>query len=64
MGGGLVSGSMLAQKAKQFDDGLYAAVELAAQQGAGPFAGKAAMLRAVAGRVASDADGPARAIRP
>ena len=26
--GGLVSGSMLAQKAKQFDDGLYAAFKL------------------------------------
>src|SRR5437764_1328798 len=41
-GDGLVSGSMLAQKAKQFDDGLYAAVELAAQAGAGTFAGKTA----------------------
>ena len=45
LGDGLVSGSLLAQKAKQFDDGLYAAVELAAQQGAGTFAGKAALLR-------------------
>ena len=42
---------MLAQKAKQFDDGLYAAVELAAQQGSGTFAGKAPMLRAVAARL-------------
>lgn len=46
--GGIVSGSILAQKAKQFDDGLYAAVELAAQAGAGRFAGKSAMLQAVA----------------
>lgn len=38
------SASVLAQKAKQFDDGLYAAVELAAQQGAGMFAGKASLL--------------------
>jgi hypothetical protein len=41
---GFVSASMLAQKAKQFDDGLYAAVDLAAQQGAGAFEGKAALL--------------------
>jgi hypothetical protein len=45
---GFVSASMLAQKAKQFDDGLYAAVELAAEQGAGRFAGKASLLRNVA----------------
>jgi hypothetical protein len=45
---GFVSASMLAQKAKQFDDGLYAAVELAAQQGAGSFEGKAALLRRLA----------------
>ena len=43
-----VSASVLAQKAKQFDDGLYAAVELAAQQGAGRFPGKAALLRSLA----------------
>lgn len=41
---GFVSASALAQKAKQFDDGLYAAIELAAERGAGPFAGKTAML--------------------
>lgn len=46
--GGLVSASMLAQKAKQFDDGLYAAVDLAAQQGAGDFEGKAAFLARLA----------------
>lgn len=42
-----VSASVLAQKAKQFDDGLYAAVELAAEKGTGQFSGKAAMLRSV-----------------
>ncbi len=46
--GGFVSASVLAQKAKQFDDGLYAAVEQAAQNGAGSFAGKDAMLKRVA----------------
>ena len=45
---GFVSASVLAQKAKQFDDGLYAAVELAAQNGAGSFAGKTSMLRTLA----------------
>ena len=49
---GMVPAGLLAQKAKQFDDGLYAAVELAAEQGAGTFAGKAAMLRAVAAPIA------------
>jgi hypothetical protein len=39
--GSFVSASVLAQKAKQFDDALYASVELAAQAG-----GKAAFLRA------------------
>ena len=33
---GEISAAMLLLKAKQFDDGLYAAVELAAQQGRGP----------------------------
>ncbi|MEN6319187.1 MAG: hypothetical protein ABFD82_10590 [Syntrophaceae bacterium] len=42
-----ISASVLAQKAKQFDDGLYAAVEFAAQQGAGKFAGKASLLSSV-----------------
>ena len=36
---GTVSYAILAQKCKQFDDGLYAAVELAAEQGSGEFAG-------------------------
>jgi hypothetical protein len=43
---------MLAQKAKQFDDGLYAAVDLAAQQGAGSFEGKAALLLRLADAMA------------
>lgn len=38
------SASMLAYKAKQFDDGLYAAVELAAQYGAGKYPGKKSLL--------------------
>ena len=41
----IVSASMLAQKAKQFDDGLYAAVDLAAQEGCGRFRGKATLFR-------------------
>jgi hypothetical protein len=45
LGPGFVPASALMQKAKQFDDGLYAAVELAAQAGAGSFAGKAALLQ-------------------
>ena len=40
-----VSASMLAFKAKQFDDGLYAAVDLAAQHGAGKYPGKIALLK-------------------
>ena len=42
-----LSAALLAQKAKQFDDGLVAAVELAAEQGLGRFPGKAALLRTV-----------------
>jgi len=43
----IVSGSLLAQKAKQFDDGLYAAVDMAANSGAGLFGGKATLLRSL-----------------
>jgi len=43
-GEGFVSTGILMAKAKQFDDGLYAAVELAAQEGAGDFAGKKVLL--------------------
>ena len=39
-----LSASVLAQKAKIFDDGLYAAVEIAAQNGLGQHAGKASLL--------------------
>jgi len=56
---GFVAAAVLAQKAKQFDDGLYAAVDVAAQQGAGSFAGKAKLLaaltRALAGLKHGDA---------
>jgi len=48
---GFVAATILVQKAKQFDDGLYAAVELAAQRGAGAFAGKASLVRAVLDRL-------------
>ncbi|MCE9582666.1 MAG: hypothetical protein K8T20_09255 [Planctomycetes bacterium] len=49
---GFVSGSVLAAKAKAFDDGLIAAVELAMQAGAGTFAGKSAFLAAVSAKFA------------
>lgn len=39
-----MSAAVLAQKAKLFDDGLYAAVDLALQQGAGRQTGKVAIL--------------------
>lgn len=48
MNGSFISASVLSQKAKQFDDGLYAAIELAAQNGLGKFQGKGALLQAVA----------------
>jgi hypothetical protein len=52
---GFISAGALLQKAKQFDDGLYAAAELAAQQGAGRFAGKWTLLPAVAAATADTA---------
>ncbi len=52
---GLVSGSVLAQKVKQFDDGLYAAVDLAAEAGAGRFRGKSSLLRVLARALSSGA---------
>jgi hypothetical protein len=57
--GEIVSAAALALKAKQFDDGLYAAVELAAQNGAGNYPGKVFLLKAMAQRLAepSPADG-------
>jgi hypothetical protein len=51
---GLISGSVLAQKAKQFDDGLYAAVDLAAQAGVGRFRGKSSLLEALARALTSE----------
>jgi hypothetical protein len=42
-----VSAALLAQKSKVFDDGLYAAVELAAQEGCGRHRGKAWLLTSV-----------------
>ena len=45
---GPVSAATLLMKAKQFDDGLVAAVELAVQNGAGHFAAKATLLRSLA----------------
>jgi len=53
-----VSAGTLLLKAKQFDDGLFAAAEIAAQQGAGRFSGKAALLRSLAATLADD-EGPA-----
>lgn len=51
-GSAFVSAAVLAQKGKQFDDGLYAAVELALQQGAGAFRGKRWLLEGVARELA------------
>jgi len=51
----IVSASQLAQKAKIFDDGLYAAVDLAAQQGLGSLLGKKALLRRLLARLAPHA---------
>lgn len=56
-GGGPVSAAALLLKAKQVEDGVLAAVELAAQNGAGRFPGKAGLLRALAG-----GDGPGAAL--
>jgi hypothetical protein len=50
---GPVSAATLLLKAKQFDDGLYAAVDLAAQQGAGRFTGKVTLLRSLAQTLAA-----------
>lgn len=53
-----LSASVLAQKAKQFDDGLYASIELAARRGAGRFVGKAMLLASLAKRLAGSAGPP------
>jgi hypothetical protein len=56
---GPVSAATLLLEAKQFDDGLYAAVELAAQHGAGRFAGKASLLRSLAAALPAARDAAA-----
>jgi hypothetical protein len=56
-----ISASVLAQKGKQFDDGLYAAIELVAEQGLGRFPGKAQLLRDL---VRALADSPAPPSQP
>lgn len=48
---GLCSASVLAQKAKQFDDGLYAAVELAVEEGGARFDWKRELIDALARRL-------------
>lgn len=58
-GSRFTSAALLAIKAKQVDDGIYAAVELAAQRGAGTFKGKYALLHEVLARVSGG--GTARA---
>jgi hypothetical protein len=45
--GGMTSVALLGLKAKQFDDGLYAAVELAVSQGLGRFPARGAWLTTV-----------------
>jgi hypothetical protein len=52
----------LALKAKQFDDGLYAAVEMAADSGLGPFPAKKNFLLRLLQALGSDSDRSAAAI--
>jgi len=54
---GPVSAATLLLKAKHFDDRLHAAVELAAQHGAGRFPGKASLLRSLASTLNTDPPG-------
>jgi hypothetical protein len=56
-----VAAAMLVQKAKQVDDGLCAAVDLAAQRGAGAFPGKGPLLESLASRLAERGDADAAA---
>ncbi len=49
--GQFASAAVLIQKAKQFDDGLYATVELAMQDGLGPITGKRQWLARLAAAV-------------
>lgn len=55
--GQFASAAVLIQKAKQFDDGLYAAVELAVQDGLGPVTGKRAWLARLAAKVNAEQGG-------
>ncbi|APR75755.1 Hypothetical protein A7982_01101 [Minicystis rosea] len=55
----MVSAALLAHKAKQIDDGLYAAVELSADAGAGKLRGKAALLAGLVERLAKAKPEPA-----
>jgi hypothetical protein len=55
----MVSMALLAHKAKQFDDGLYAAVELAAGKGAGHLTGKEVLLAGLATQLAGGPAEPA-----
>lgn len=55
---GFASAAALLQKAKQFDDGLYAAVEIAAEIGAGDFLGKSEWLRRLANALAEGKSEP------
>lgn len=57
--GAFVSAAALSAKAKQFDDGLYAAIEIAAQNGCGSFRGKLDLLQRTAKLVMSRPIGPA-----
>jgi hypothetical protein len=56
------SAAMLIQKAKQFDDGLYAAVELAMQDGLGPVTGKRVWLPNFATQVEANLGGEPLAV--
>jgi hypothetical protein len=58
---GPVSAATLLLKAKQFDDGLYAAVDLAAQKGLDRFTGKASLLRSLAAALTAETAGPGKA---
>ncbi|MBZ0184599.1 MAG: hypothetical protein K8F91_00005, partial [Candidatus Obscuribacterales bacterium] len=47
---GFISASMIAMKAKSFDDGLYAAIDLMAHEGVSTFAGKRELIQLVLAR--------------
>ena len=51
---GMVSAATMVQKAKQFDDGLYAAAELAAMDGCGNATGKRTWLAELRGAVTEE----------